>query len=100
MNSTPSRHWFDRRGRHRKLIYIRLAFLVPVLIAAFVFHISGSTLVIVRIALVAVLVLAAGWLARHRQRGEATGAGPADRSSNAPDTGAARPDHSADHEAA
>ena len=84
-------------------MYIRLAFLVPVLIAAFVFHISGSTLVIVRIAriaLVAVLVLAAGWLARRRQREEATGAGPTDRSSSAPDTSDLRPDRTDHNEGA
>ena len=60
-----------RRGRNQKLTYIRLASLVAVLVAAFAFHASGSTLAVVRIAriaLVAVLVVGAGLIAQRRGR--------------------------------
>ena len=56
----PSAFPMIRRTRHRNLIPVRVAFLVPVLVAAFVFHVSGSTLVVMRIArsvLVALLLL-------------------------------------------
>ncbi len=62
------------RGRYRKLTYIRLALLVPILAAAVIFHASGSTLIairIVRIALVALVLLAAGGITRFRRRDKA-----------------------------
>jgi hypothetical protein len=48
---------------------MRLAFVVVVLLAVFVFRASGSTLVVLRIAriaVVALVVLGAGWIARRR----------------------------------
>ncbi len=57
-----------RRGRNKNLLYVRLAFLAIVLIAAVGFHARGSTLVDLRVAgiVVVVLVLGAGWVARRR----------------------------------
>jgi hypothetical protein len=57
-----------RRGRNRNLLYVRLAFLAIVLIAAVGFHARGSTLVDLRAVglVVVVLVLGAGWMARRR----------------------------------
>ncbi len=59
-----------RRGRNRNLIYIRLVFLGLVLIAAFVFHARGSTLVDLRVVgiVVVLLVVGAGWVTRRRGR--------------------------------
>jgi hypothetical protein len=58
-----------RRGRNRNLLYIRLAFLVVVLIAAVGFHARGSTLVDLRIVgiVVVALVFATGWVMRRRR---------------------------------
>jgi hypothetical protein len=50
---------------------IRLGFLVVLLVAVFAFHVSGTTLVvirIVRIALVAALVVMLGWFRTRRHR--------------------------------
>ncbi|HEY5261697.1 MAG TPA: hypothetical protein VIJ33_06255 [Solirubrobacteraceae bacterium] len=59
-----------RRGRNRNLIYVRPAFLLVVLVAAFGFHARGSTLVDLRVAglVVVLLVVGAGWVARRRGR--------------------------------
>lgn len=57
-----------RRGRNRNLLYVRLAFLVVVLIAAIGFHARGSTLVDLRVVgiVVVAIVFGAGWVARRR----------------------------------
>ncbi len=57
-----------RRGRNKNLLYVRLAFLAVVLIAAVGFHARGSTLVDLRVVGIAVvaLVVGAGWVARRR----------------------------------
>ncbi|MGA9314943.1 MAG: hypothetical protein WBV77_09970 [Solirubrobacteraceae bacterium] len=57
-----------RRGRNRNLLYIRLAFLVVVIVAAVGFHARGSTLVDLRVVgiMVVALVFGAGWVARRR----------------------------------
>lgn len=58
---------------NRKLMYARLAMLVPLLIATFLFHISGTLLVAVRIARIALfvaIVVVAGWLERRRGRSD------------------------------
>ncbi len=57
------------RGRLRRTMYLRLALVVPVLIAAFVLHVSGETLVIMRVARIAIVlafVAGAWWLRRRR----------------------------------
>ena len=61
-----------RRARHRTrwriFIYLRIATLVALLVAVFVLHASGSTLVllhVVRIALIGALLLSAGWARRR-----------------------------------
>jgi hypothetical protein len=54
-------------------MYLRLAFLMVILIAAFAFHASGSTLVIMRVArivLVAVVLAGMGLLRRRRGGGQ------------------------------
>jgi hypothetical protein len=71
MIQTPIRN----RGWLQRTIYLRLALVVPVLIAAFVLHVSGETLVImrvVRIAIVAAFVAGAWWLRRRREAAEPT----------------------------
>ena len=58
-----------RRTRWRMFIYLRIASLAALLVAVFVLHASGSTLVllhVVRIALIGALVLSAGWARRRR----------------------------------
>ena len=58
-----------RRARWRLFLYLRIASLVALLVAVFVLHASGSTLVllhVVRIALIGALVLSAGWARRRR----------------------------------
>jgi hypothetical protein len=57
-----------RRGRNKNLLYVRLAFLAVVLIAAVGFHARGSTLVDLRVVgiVVVALVFGVGWVARRR----------------------------------
>ena len=66
--SVPPR--FARRRRRRRIfLYLRLASLVALLVAVFVLHASGSTLVllhVVRIALIGALLFSAGWARRRR----------------------------------
>lgn len=55
----------------RRRVLIRLALLIPILVAVFILHVSGTTLVIVhiaRIVLIASLLLIGGWLRAHRSR--------------------------------
>ncbi len=59
-----------RRGGRRQFLYVRLALLAVVLVAALAFHASGQTLVLVRVAryaVIAVLVLGAGAFQRRRR---------------------------------
>ncbi len=59
------RQWFNR------YMYIRFAFLIVLLVAVLVLHARGSTLMVLRvarIALIALLVLGGGALARRRGR--------------------------------
>jgi len=58
-----------RRTRWRIFLCLRIASLVALLVAAFVLHASGSTLVLLhvaRIALIGALLLSAGWARRRR----------------------------------
>lgn len=58
-------------GRSRKLILIRLGFLGVLLVVTFVFHVSGTTLVELRIArlvLLVALVVGFGLISRRRRR--------------------------------
>lgn len=67
------RQWFGR------YMYIRLAFVIVLLVAVLVLHASGTTLVVLRvarIALVALLVLGGGALARRRGRESIGRGGP------------------------
>lgn len=60
-------------GRSRKLLLIRLGLLGVLLVATFVFHVSGTTLVELRIArlvLLAALVAGVGWISRRRRERE------------------------------
>ena len=60
-----------RSPRFGRYLYIRLAFLVVLLLAVLVLHAHGSTLVVLRvarIALIALLLLGGGALARRRSR--------------------------------
>jgi hypothetical protein len=57
--------------RSRKLMLIRFGFLGVLLVATFVFHVSGTALVELRIArlvLLAALVVGFGWISRRRHR--------------------------------
>jgi hypothetical protein len=59
------------RGRGGRYMYLRVALLAAALIAAFVLHASGETLVIMRIArwvLLAALIVGAGALSRRREQ--------------------------------
>lgn len=59
------------RRRLRKLLLLRLAFLVPLLVAVFLLHVSGAALVVIRIARIVVIglaVLVAGGLRARRNR--------------------------------
>lgn len=59
------------RGRSRKLLLIRVGFLGVLLVVTYLFHVSGTALVEVRIArlvLLAVLVGGFGLIARRRRR--------------------------------
>lgn len=58
-------------GRSRKLILIRLGFLGVLLVVTFVFHVSGTALVELRIArlvLLVALVVGFGLISRGRRR--------------------------------
>ncbi len=60
-----------RRGRMRRLMLVRLAFLVPLLAAVFLLHVSGTALVVIRIVRIVVIglaVLIAGGLRARRAR--------------------------------
>ena len=48
----------ERRPRMRRLMLVRLAFLVPLLVAVFLLHVSGTALVVIRIARIVVIGLA------------------------------------------
>lgn len=72
-------------GRSRKLLLIRFGFLGVLLVATFVFHVSGTTLVELRIArlvLLAALVAGFGWISRRRR----------ERQRDAGDGGASEPE--------
>jgi hypothetical protein len=61
----------DRRARVRRLMLVRLAFLVPLLVAVFALHVSGTALVVIRIVRIVVIglaVLIAGGLRARRAR--------------------------------
>ncbi|MCL2419342.1 MAG: hypothetical protein FWD04_08620 [Conexibacteraceae bacterium] len=64
-------------GRSRKLMLIRLGFLGVLLVVTFVFHVSGTTLVELRIArLVLLVALVVGFgLVSRRRRGRERAAG-------------------------
>jgi small-conductance mechanosensitive channel len=64
----PSPAPVDRRMRMRRLMLIRLVFLVPLLIAVFVLHVSGTALVAVHIARILVIALAVVIAAGMRSR--------------------------------
>ncbi len=55
----------------RRLMLLRFALLVPLLVAVFLLHVSGTDLVIIRIAriaLIAALVVIGGWFRARRSR--------------------------------
>ena len=55
----------------RRLMLVRLAFLVPLLVAVFLLHVSGTALVVIRIARIVVIglvVVIAGGLRARRAR--------------------------------
>lgn len=60
--------FFLRRNRSRPLLYIYVATLVVLLVAAFVFHAHGTTLTVIRIARVVVIVAILGFGALMRRR--------------------------------
>ncbi len=49
-------------------MYLRLAFLVPLLVAVFLFHVSGTALVAIRIARIVVVALVLLIASRFRAR--------------------------------
>jgi hypothetical protein len=62
----------NRHGPVRRLIYVRLAFLVVALVAVLAFHVSGTTLVIFRVVkwvLVAAVLIVLARIRARRQRG-------------------------------
>jgi hypothetical protein len=62
-------------GRSRKLILVRFGLLGVLLVVAFVFHVSGTALVELRIArlvLLVALVVGFGLISRRRKRDEGT----------------------------
>ena len=65
--------FFLRRNRSRPLLYLYVATLVVLLVAAFVLHASGTTLAIIRIARIVVIVaiIGAGAILRRRGPGHA-----------------------------
>jgi hypothetical protein len=70
---------FLRGGRSRKLILVRLGLLGVLLAVTFVFHVSGTALVEIRIArllLVVALLVGVRVISRRRNRPDAAGAGP------------------------
>ncbi len=63
-------------GRSRKLMLIRFGFLGVLLVVTFVFHVSGTALVELRIArlvLLVALVVGFGLISRRRRRDAAEG---------------------------
>jgi hypothetical protein len=69
---TPAAPAPANRRRHAlssRSMYLRLLFLVPVIVLVFVFHVSGTALVIIKVvrwALIGLFVLIAGWIRRRR----------------------------------
>jgi uncharacterized membrane protein len=53
----------------RKTMYVRLAFLIPLAVAVFVLHLSGTALIelrVARIVVVALLLFGFAWFRRRR----------------------------------
>jgi hypothetical protein len=73
------------RGGARKYLYLRLALLAALLVAVFVLHLSGTALVVMRVARVAlvivVLLVARGLRMRGARRSELA-AGESDQSTD------------------
>ena len=72
-------------GRYRMVLVIRVAMLVVLLLATFILHVSGTALVELRIARLAIfvaLVVGVGWVSRRKRLSSAT---------TPPDDGASRP---------
>jgi hypothetical protein len=72
-------------GRYRMVLVIRVATLVVVLLATFILHVSGTALVELRIARLAIfvaLVVGVGWVSRRKRLSSTT---------TSPDDGASRP---------
>jgi hypothetical protein len=73
-----------RNGRHtpqmrRKLLLIRLGLIVPLLVAVFVLHLSGTDLVILRVVRIALLLgVIVVFRGLGRGRGAASAAGASD----------------------
>ncbi len=64
-----------RSGGSRKLLAIRVAALAVLLLATFIFHVSGTTLVelkIARVVILIALVVGAGWYSRRRRQVDAS----------------------------
>jgi len=61
----------------RRLMLVRLAFLVPLLVAVFLLHVSGTALVVIRIARIVVIGLAVLIAAGLRSRRARAPRGPA-----------------------
>ena len=64
-----------RSGGSRKLLAIRVAALAVLLLATFIFHVSGTALVelkIARVVILIALVVGAGWYSRRRRRVDAS----------------------------
>jgi hypothetical protein len=72
-------------GRYRMVLVIRVAMLVVLLLATFILHVSGTALVELRIARLAIfvaLVVGVGWVSRRKRLSSTT---------TPPDDGASRP---------
>ena len=72
-------------GRYRMVLVIRVAMLVVLLLATFILHVSGTALVELRIARLAIfvaLVVGVGWVSRRKRLNSTT---------TPPDDGASRP---------
>lgn len=57
-----------RRNRSRPLLYVYVASLVALLVAAFVLHVSGTALAVLRVARIVVIVAILGVGALWRRR--------------------------------
>jgi hypothetical protein len=78
---------FRSGGRSRKLLAIRLAVLAVLLLATYVFRVSGTALVEFRIARIVILVLlvgGVGWYSRRRERLNSATTTPDDEASLPP----------------